>query len=56
MQNRSDYVLKEVKLALFGMECVNLNNDVIKILGIGYSHDKKLEKNFLNHIIQLQNV
>ena len=50
-------LLKGVKLALCGMECVNLNN-VIKILGICYSYDKKLknEKNFLNHIIKLQNV
>ena len=39
------------------MECVNLNNDVIKIL-ICYSYDKKLEneKKFLNHIIKLRNV
>ena len=51
-------VLKGVKLALCGMKCVNLYNDVIKILGICCSYDKKLEneKNFLNHIIQLQNV
>ena len=51
-------MLKGVKLALCGMKCVNLNNDVIKILGICYSYDKKLEneKNFLNHIIKLQNV
>ena len=51
-------VLKVVKLALCGMKCVNLNNDVIKILGICCSYDKKLEneKNFLNHIIKLQNV
>ena len=54
-------VLKGVKLALCGMECVNLN-DVIKIFGICYSYDKKLEngKNvhiikhiILNHIIKL---
>ena len=51
-------VLKGVKLALCGMKCVNFYNDVIKILGICCSYDKKLEnkKNFLNHIIQLQNV
>ena len=51
-------VLNGLKLALCGMKCVNLNNDVIKILGICYSYDKKLEneKNFLNHIIKLQNV
>ena len=48
-------VLKGVKLALCGMKCVNLNNDAIKILGICYSYDRKLEneKNFLNHIIKL---
>ena len=48
---------KWVKLALCGMECINLNNDVIKIW-ICYSHDKTLgnEKNFLNLIIKLQNV
>ena len=54
-------VLKGVKLALCGMKCVNLN-DVIKIFGICYSYDKKLEngKNvhiikhiILNHIIKL---
>ena len=40
------------------MKCVNLNNDVIKILGISYSYDKKLEneKDILNHIVKLQNV
>ena len=40
------------------MKCVNLDNDVIKILELCYSYDKKLEdeKNFLNHIIKLQNV
>ena len=36
-------VLRRIKLALCGMKCVNLNNDVIKILGIYYSFDKKLE-------------
>ena len=51
-------MLEGVKLALCGMKCVDLNNDVIKILGMCYSYDKKLAngKNFLNHIIQLQNV
>ena len=51
-------MLKGAKLALCGMKCVNLNNDVIKILRLCYSYDKKLEneKNFLNHIIKLQNV
>ena len=51
-------VLKGVKLALGGIECVKLNNDVIRILGTCYSYEKKLEneKNFLNHIIKLQNI
>ena len=40
------------------MKSVNLDNDVIKIFGICYSYNKKLgnEKNFLNHIIKLENV
>ena len=33
MRNRNG-VLNGVKQALCGMKCVNLNNDVIKILGI----------------------
>ena len=51
-------MLKRVKLALRGVKCVNLNNDVIKILELCYSYDSKLEneKNFLNHIIKLQNI
>ena len=40
------------------MKCVNLNNNVIKTLGICYSYDKKLEneKNCPNHVIKPQNV
>ena len=49
-------VLRRVKLALCGIKCVNVNDDVIKILGISYSYDKKNENNFLNHFIKLQNV
>ena len=53
-------MLKGVKLALCGMKCINLNNDVIKILVIKicYSYDKKLEneKNYLNRITKCQNV
>ena len=51
-------MLKGVKLIFCGKKCLNLNNDVIKILGICYSYDKKLEneKNFLNHFKKLQNV
>ena len=51
-------MLKGVKLALCSIKCINLNNYVIKMLGICYSYDKKLEneKNFLNHILKFQNV
>ena len=52
-------MLKEIKLTLCGMKCINLNNDVIKILVIKmcYSYDKKLEneKNCFNHITKHQN-
>ena len=51
-------VLERVKLALCVMKCMNLNHDVTKILGICYFFDKNFgnEKNFLNHLIKLQNV
>ena len=50
--------LKRVKMALCGMECVYLMSDVIKILGIYFSYNKKLEqeKNFFNHIVKIQNI
>ena len=36
------------------MKYVNLNNDIIKLFGICYSYDKKLENenDFLKHIIK----
>ena len=50
-------VKKGVKMALCGMDCIDLTEDVIKILGIYFSYNKKLEqeKNFLNHIVKIQN-
>ena len=41
-----------------GMECNDLTRDVIKILGIYFSYNKKLEqeKNFFNHIVKIQNI
>ena len=50
-------MLNGVKPVLCGMKCVNLNNDVIKTLGLCYSYDKKLEneQNFLSRIMKLQN-
>ena len=45
-------------MTLCGMDCINLMEDVIKILGIYFSYNKKLEqeKNFLNHIVKIQNI
>ena len=39
------------------MDCIDLTEDVIKILGIHFSYNKKLEqeKYFLNHIVKIQN-
>ena len=62
--NKSKYevagigVMKGVKVALCGVECVNLLTNAIKILGIYFSYNKKLEneKNFLDHITKLQKV
>ena len=51
-------IKKEVKMALCGMNCIDLTEDAIKILGIYFSYNKKLEleKNFLNHIAKIQNI
>ena len=40
------------------MECIDLMDDVIKILGIYFSYSKNLEqgKNFLNRIVKIQNI
>ena len=51
-------VKKGAMMALCGMICIDLTEYVIKILGIYFSYNKKLqqEKNFLNHIIKIQNI
>ena len=51
-------VKKGVKMTLCGMDCIDLTEDAIKILGIYFSYNKKLEqeKNFLNHIAKIQNI
>ena len=45
-------------MAPCGMNCIDLTEDVIKILGIYFSYNKKteLERNFLNHIAKIQNI
>ena len=48
-----------MKVALYGMRCVNLHEDTIKILGIHYSYNKQLEndkKNFKKYIAKIENV
>ena len=45
-------------MALCGRDCIDLMEDVIKVLGIYFSYNKKLEqgKNFLNPIVKIQNI
>ena len=45
-------------MALCGMEFLDLTDDIIKILSVYFSHNKKLEqeKKFLNHIGKTQNI
>ena len=47
-----------VKVALCEMVCIDLMEDIITILGIYLSYNKKLEqeKNFLSHIVKIQNI
>ena len=48
-------VLKEVQIALCGMECVNLKTNTIRILGIHFSYNRSLEndKNYGRYIIKI---
>ena len=41
-------VLKGVQVAVCGMKCTNLRNEVIKILGVYFSYNQKIkdDKNF----------
>ena len=43
-------------MALCGMECVNLKNNTIKILGINFSYHRSLEnyKNYRRYIIKIE--
>ena len=45
-------------MAVCGIKCVDLTNETIKILGIHYSYNKKLqcEQNFLRTIVNMENV
>ena len=50
--------LKGVRVALCSMQCIIINEETVKILGINFSHNKKLEeeKSFNNHIAKIENV
>ena len=45
-------------MALCGMQCIRLNEQTVKIRGIQFSYNKKLEeeKNFNNHIIKMRDL
>ena len=49
-------IKKDVKMALCGMNCIDLTEDVIKILGIYFSYNKKLELEKNYHIAKIQNI
>ena len=51
-------VLKVVSLALCGMDCIDLTKKTIKILGIHFSYNKKLEteENFIRHVWKIEKV
>ena len=48
--------LKGVQVALCGMRCIDLMSNIVKILGICYSYNEKLEiqENFKSHIINTE--
>ena len=51
-------VLKGVKVALYGMRCINLHEETIKILRVHYSYNKQLEnyKNFKKFYAKIEKV
>ena len=54
----STEVLKSVTVTVCGVKCIDLCNDTITIIGIGfsYSREKGNEKKFLESITKIQNV
>ena len=50
--------LKVVQVALFGMRCIDLISNIVKILGIYYSYNEKLEiqENFKRHIVNIEKI
>ena len=50
--------LKEMQVALCGMRCIDLVSNIVKILGIYFSHNEKLEiqENFKRHMIKIEKI
>ena len=50
--------LERVKLALRGIECIDLMFNAIKILGVYYSYDKNFEnqENFINLVLKIEKI
>ena len=50
--------LKGVQLALCGMRCIDLVSNTVKILGLYYSYNEKLEiqENFKWHMINIEKI
>ena len=51
-------VLKGVSMELCGMECIDLTKNLVKILGIHFSYNKKIEdeENFIKLIKKIENI
>ena len=55
MLNYWNKSLHVVRVSLCGMQCFNLNEQTVKILGIHFSYNKKLEEK-KNYIAKIENV
>ena len=49
-------VLKGVQVALCGMRCIDLVSNIVKISGISYSYNDKIEieENFKRYIVKIE--
>ena len=45
-------VLKNVKVAVFGMKCINFSNDTVKITGIHFSYNKESTTSYHKSMMQ----
>ena len=50
--------LKEIKMAVCGIKCIDLTTETIKILGVHFSYNQKLktQKNFVKSTTNMQSV